>query len=213
MNIKNLELIDKFRAFVNENGGIQQVENESSRLYCILAAENMEVCDLIHRAKNMVLIGFKGNNRQDRPVIFETTDLSGKVCWFPKTDLADDIVFLQDEIDIVASVKREFGVILTERDDCNLEESFDTVVYGRGIMKGGKLSPHLTVAEVISQIGADEEEPKAFCIVSGAKKVEYLTDFGYFAYDVKVFTAEYPAEITRCMPTVLGYNSADIDMI
>lgn len=213
MNIKNLEIIDNFRAFVKGNGGHQQVDNEALRLCCIMEAESMDVCKLIRKAKNMVLIGFKGNKRNDRPVIFENTDLSGKVCWFPKLDISEDIVFFQDEIDIVASVNREFGVVLTEQCDCNLEESFDTVVYGRGIMKGGKLSPRLTVAEVISQIGANEHEQKAFCIVSGAKTVKYLTNFGYFAYDVKVFTAKYPEEVIRRVPTVLGYDFTDIDIV
>lgn len=203
-------MLDKFKEFVHQKTGLNETQLQVSRLRCILEAENTDVCDVLNKARYLMLIGFLPTGTM-RPTVFDVRKNDGNVCWFVDTDLSQDIITLQDEIDIAASKKQLPRFLAIQS---NLEVSFTTNVYGKGVMKGNTLVPQLTIAEVITQVGGNEgHEMLAFNITSGAREDEFLTAFGYHSYEVTVYNAEYPDGAIRMRPTLLGYTMEDVDMI
>ena len=158
----------------------------------------MPVNDIFKVGKRLLLAGLIDKKISKRPIVFNMDarrpSVEGVVL-FPQLDLLQNIIELQDIIDIVPDPKRDLKYIQHEADTESLCLLEIETVYGKDLIKkqkrpGASFVPHLTMAEVISQISPRYSygDDSLFFTVYGMDDVaEELAEAGYHAYRVAVF--------------------------
>ncbi len=147
-------------------------------------SEDMEVSELLKEGKKIVLIGIIDKKQSKRPIVWSYPDDGELVptgfVLFKQIDLQQDIVELQDTIDIVGDPATALNII--SRPPAGLKRLGEEIVYGK---KGGKASPHLTLAEVVSQLSPRYEKSKIGFYVCDEEESVIP---GYNAYKVAVYS-------------------------
>ena len=199
MNITQLIELNAFRKAVAHKGS-ENAKFEVLDFASIKNAENMDVKKLLEAGKHLVIVGVVDGHFSSRPIVYNTHDGNypqpKKVAAFKLLDVRENIVELQDTVDIVSSIKYDLEMTIKDVNDLelvNIEQ-----VYGRAWKKGHKLEPHLTLAEVISQLAPryGGKDTFLFYVCDSAEDCGNLTDIaGYHAYRVAVYAPKHVSGI------------------
>lgn len=187
MNIRNFQEFNRFKKMINSKDGDPQ---EIEVFHDIKEAESMSVEDLLKFGKRFVLIGIMDDLVYTRPIVYNRKDgylypKADKFAIFPQLSLLQDIPELQEIIDEVPVPCFETGAIVRPFDDMELVNV--EVVYGH---ESAQKTPHLTLAEIVSQLAKRYDDPKEvyfFYVCDSAEDCGNLTEIGYHAYKVAVY--------------------------
>ena len=185
MNISQLIELNAFKKAVTQKKS-ENAKLEISDFASIKNAENMDVKDLLEAGRHFVLIGLIDKHFGSRPTVYNLHDGAGypkheTIAFFPMIDLRQNLIEMQDVIDVV---------IIRPGDELNLVNVEQ--VFGKAVKKDGEFKPHLTLAEVISQLAPHYKTQGKyyFYVCDAAEDACNLTSIaGYHAYRVAVYVA------------------------
>ena len=105
-------------------------------------------------------------------------------------DLRQNLIEMQDVIDAVSDPEFELNMVTRPGDELKLMSV--ERVFGKAVKKDGEFVPHLTLAEVLSQLAphCKTQEKYYFYVCDAAEDACNLTDIaGYHSYRVAVYVA------------------------
>lgn len=194
MNISQLIELNAFKKAVAQ----KQSENaklEISDFASIKNAENMDVKDLLEAGRHLVLIGLFDKRFGSRPIVYNMHDGAEypkheTIAFFPMIDLRQNLIEMQDVIDVVPDPEFELNIIIRPGDGLNLVNIEQ--VFGKAVKRDSEFKPHLTLAEVISQLAPHYKTQGKyyFYVCDAAEDACNLTSIaGYHAYRVAIYVA------------------------
>ncbi len=194
MNINQLIELNAFKEAVAQKKS-ENAKLEISDFASIKNAENMDVKDLLEAGRHLVLIGLWDKRFGSRPTVYNLHDGAEypkheTIAFFPMIDLRQNLIEMQDVIDVVPDPEFELNMIIRPGDELNLVNVEQ--VFGKAVKKDGEFKPHLTLAEVISQLAPHYKTQGKyyFYVCDAAEDACNLTSIaGYHAYRVAVYVA------------------------
>ena len=203
MNLKAFAEFNRFKELVTSKKSADWLE-EITAFERIKETESLPVDANIAFAKRCILVGIVESKPNARPVVYNHNEGSAyptpaKLAFFKKLDLFQDIIELQDTIDVVTDPYVKLSMEDNGFDSKIMKLSDVYVVYGKAIKKSNQLVPHLTLAEVTSQLAFAHIalNERMFYVCDSAEECGNLTTHaGYHAYRVAVYEPSYfPARL------------------
>lgn len=203
MNLQSFIEFNRFKELVSSKKQAGWCE-EINALKDIKEAESLPVDERVLFGRSFILVGLSNNDPHTRPVVYNYESGSEypkpeKLAFFPKIDLLQNIVEMQDAIEVVADLEEDLGMIEVPFSPETTKLFNVCVVYGKAIKKGQKLVPSLTLAEVTSQLALQHSSKSnlLFYVCDVAEEAGNLTTrAGYHAYRVAVYTtSDIPDEL------------------
>lgn len=194
MNIRSLKEFNRFKELVCSSSKEVGWPDEVKMFRAIKEAEDAEIDECMLYARRFILAGVVKDN--SRPIVYNYDEGSvypkpEKFAFFPKIDLFQNIIELQDAIDVVPDLKTDLGIVEEPFDTETMELFSVNPVFGKSIKKGNKLVPHLTLGEVTSQLAGMFPLTRSmiFYVCDAAEECGKLTTHaGYHAYRVAVYS-------------------------
>lgn len=194
MNINQLIELNAFKKAVAQKRS-ENAKFEILDFASIKNAENTEVKDLLDVGRHLVLIGLFDKSFGSRPTVYNLHDGAEypkheTIAFFPMIDLRQNLIEMQDIIDAVSDPEFELNMIIRPGDELNLVNVEQ--VFGKAVKKDGEFVPHLTLAEVISQLAPHYKTQGKyyFYVCDAAEDACNLTSIaGYHSYRVAVYEA------------------------